>query len=91
MKYATLLLGFTILIASVVVAAAAPLDRECYHKLRAGGITVVDSKRICSKEMAKPDEMGWSCDPTLPVGHKDAIFQAKGGFKHKRDVECIVE
>ena len=76
MKYATLLLGVAILIASIT-AAAAKVDRACIRDAREIFGTA-QAKRICDpKNRVKPNQLGWFCELSDSEGPK--FYKAKGG------------
>jgi hypothetical protein len=84
MKYATLLLGLAILMASIT-AAAAKVDRACIRDARETFGTA-QAKRICDpKNYVKPNQLGWVCE----LGSEGPKFyKAKGGARRKRDAVC---
>jgi hypothetical protein len=82
-KYATLLLGLVIVLASIT-AAVAKIDKACLREMRELGITPAQAKRICDpKYDAKPHEWGWVCEGS------STLSRVKGqGARLKRDVLC---
>jgi hypothetical protein len=82
-KYATILFGLALVLASVV-AAPAKVDRACIREATET-FGPEQAKRICnSKNYVKPHEYGWVCEAG---GQK--IYKAKGqGARRKRDAIC---
>jgi hypothetical protein len=85
MKYATLLLGLVILIASIT-AVAAKVNRACLREL-SKTFDVYGAKRLCDpKNFVKPNQLGWVCEYSNERGHY--IIKGKGGARRKSDVTC---
>ena len=97
MKYATLLLGLAIVLASVAVAAA-KVDRKCvrdmretfgeeqFHQFPLDGTTI---RRQCDSAnfVTNPNEYGWERSRETQPPCK--LEQIKGrGAKQKRDAVC---
>jgi hypothetical protein len=84
MRYATLIPGFAILLASVV-AAAAEMHRACEREAREIGYDEETIRRGCDlRYRVKPTEVGWACVGAEP--HK--YVRVKGGTRYKRDAIC---